>query len=72
MVGFKMSSPIYIPDKKLKECANCKIDCSIEASGRSKYMEPRPFPKCGCPFGVHDEKVRWIQWVTTTTKNPKK
>ena len=56
-----MSSPIYIPDKTLNVCKTCEIDCSIEASARSKYMNPVPRPKCGCPFGVHEEPVEWIQ-----------
>ena len=57
-----MSSPIYIPDKrKNKICAACEIDCSIDASSKSKYMTTVPRPKCGCPFGVHNEPVEWIQ-----------
>ena len=56
-----MSSPIYIPDKTNKVCASCEINCSILASARSKYMNPVPRPKCGCPFGVHNEVVGWVQ-----------
>lgn len=57
-----MSSPIYIPDKRLnKICEKCEIDCCIEASAQSKYMTLVPRPTCGCPFGVHNEKVRWVQ-----------
>lgn len=56
-----MSSPIYIPDKSLPQCKNCEIDCSIEASARTKYMNVVPRPTCSCPFGIHNEKVRWVQ-----------
>lgn len=58
-----MSSPIYIPDKKVLQCASCILDCAIEVNSAAKYspMFKEPRPTCSCPFGFHKKPINWIQ-----------